>query len=153
MVFDAVRWEMHIFLMLFNNSCYESISSILHRSARCMIPMVSRTCPFDATRKNLYFRCFLTIMAFAITSTWRIVLSLMVLDAFSKCHQFCIIIMFRNHPCNSRYSNFNSFFQWIFNVFVWRLFDIVFATLTKWKWAGRNMVCSKALMFTKRRWA
>ena len=114
---DRLARKYTYFQCFFNNSYLTLISSILHRSARCMISMVSRTCRFVATRNALYFQCVLTILLFGVMSTSRIVLSPMVLDTLSKRHQFCIIILFRNHLRNSRYSNFSLFFPNEFSMF------------------------------------
>ena len=59
MLFGPAGQEIEIFPMFFNNSYLRRISLILHRSARCTIPMVSRTRRFASTKNALYFiRCF-----------------------------------------------------------------------------------------------
>ena len=141
------------FRMDFNNFHLSPISSFLHRSARSTIPAVARTCRFCGVKNDTNFQRILTIPLFVAMSPSKLLLSPMVLGTCSKRHQFCIVITLCNHSCQSRYIDSNLIPQWIFNVFVWTLFGIVFAKLTKWQRAGRNMVCSKALMFTKRKWA
>ena len=61
MVSAPVGQKCFIFPMFFNNSHLSRISSILHRSARCMKHMLSRTCRFGAVQNATFFQCILTI--------------------------------------------------------------------------------------------
>ena len=64
MVLEPFCQKYHIFPTNFNNSYLKPISSILHRSARCMIPVVARTCRICGVKNDTNFQRILTIPLF-----------------------------------------------------------------------------------------
>ena len=80
-----------IFPMDFNNSYLRLISSILDRSARCMIPVVPRTCRFCGAKNDTNSQRILTILLFLVMRPSKILLPPLVLDTFSCCLYFCMI--------------------------------------------------------------
>ena len=84
-----------IFQMDFNNSYLRQISSILDRCARCMIPMVWRTCRFSAFKNDTNFQRISTISLFHDMGPSKILFSPMVLATFSRLHHLYTI--FTNH--------------------------------------------------------
>ena len=137
----------------FNNFHLSPISSILHRSARCMKHMFSRTCRFGVVKNATCSYCILTISLFVFMRSSKWLLPPSVLDTFSFWLKFVTIGALR---CNQQIScvvNFIAYFHCICIVFMLTLLGVVFVKLTKWQRALRNMLASKTLMFTKRRCA
>ena len=61
MVSAPVGQKTYIFQMYFNNFHLSQISSILHRSARCMKHMLSRTCRFGVVQNATFSKCILNM--------------------------------------------------------------------------------------------
>ena len=80
----------YIFQANFNNSCLGPISSILHRCARVMFPMVWRTRRFVAVRNAIYYQRFLTIPLLAHMRASKFLFSPLVLATFSICIEFLV---------------------------------------------------------------
>ena len=110
-LFEPVCQKSLIFLMDFNNFHLSQISSILHRSARCMKHMLSRTCRFWVVKNAIYFQRFLSISLFVLMRSSKLLLPPMVLDTFSFWPKFVTIGALRCHQQISRVANFITYFQ------------------------------------------
>ena len=119
------KW--YIFQLNFNNSYLRPISSILDRCARCMIPMVWRTCRFGAFKNDTFFKRISIIPLYRDMWPSKILFSPMVLATFWRLHYFYLI--FTNHDrdkfcwCLKLYT----YSKWISNVFILLLLHVMFA--------------------------
>ena len=116
-----------IFPMDFNNSYLRPISSILHRCARSMIPMVWRTCRFCAFKNETSFQRISTISLYHDLCPSKILFSPMVLATFSRLHQFYIIFTDHDRDYFCWCFKLYTYFQRIFNVFILVLLHVIFA--------------------------
>ena len=143
----------YIFPMDFNNLYLRLISSIFDRCARITFPMVWRTCRFCGVKNDTYFLWILTILLLPVLRPLKILLLPLVLDTFSDLHWFYIIITIHDRNSISCCSNFYTYFQWNFNVFILLLLDVIFNRFAKVQHASGNMMRSNAPTFTKHRCA
>ena len=139
----------HIFPLIFNNSYLNQFSSILHRSARCMIPVVPRTWRFCGAKNDTNSQWILTILCFIAMSLSKFLLSPMVLDTFPCCQYFCLIATACCLHSIISLFNLNTFFQCFSNVFMLRLVGVYSGHLSNPQSAIDDMMRSKVLMFEK----
>ena len=139
--------------MNFNNFYLRLISSILHRSARCMIPVVPRTGRFggaknDTNSKRVFtsplFYCYVTFKNLTPTTGFGYIFMLLVF--LHDRHGVLPLLNFRMFQ-------FICIFLMFFNVFMLILVGVHFGHLQKFQSAIDDMMPSKLLMLKKCRCA